>query len=112
MEIKVSKTTENVYIIEPIGSLDLCSSNILKDKIMKMIEVKAIHFILNLNEVDNINSAGIGALIYIFSTLRKINCPLVLVVKDGPVLQALELTRLKGYFTVVKTLEEAISIAS
>jgi len=96
--------------MELTGSLDLYSSNQLKELIMKMIENKTEKFIINLKEVDSINSTGIGALIFISSTLKKLNCPLVLIVPEGPILQALELTGLKGYFTVASTLKTAVSL--
>jgi anti-sigma B factor antagonist len=112
MEIKISKNENEIHLVELTGSLDLYSSRKLKDLLMKMIENKVERFIINLEDVDSINSAGIGALIYIFSTLKKLNSPLVILAKEGPALQALEITRLKNYFTIVHTLKEAVALAS
>ena len=112
MEIKVSKSTGKIYIVELSGTLDLYSSLQLKDNVMKLVEMKIAHVIIDLNEVDGINSAGIGALIYVFSTLKKIKCPLIIIAQEGPVLQALEQTRIRNYFTIVKSLEDAIILAA
>ena len=112
MKIKVHKNNENVYLVELLGAMDLYSSNQLKDLVMKMIKNKAERFIINLNDVSSVNSSGIGALIYISSTLKKLNCPLIIIVQEGPVMQALEVTRLKSYFTIVPSLKEAVSMAA
>ena len=112
MKIKVHKNSDDIYLVELFGDMDLYSSNQLKDLVMKMIKNKAERFIINLTEVNNVNSAGIGALIYISSTLKKLNCPLIFVVKEGPVLNALEVTRLKGYFSIVSSLKEAMPLAA
>jgi len=111
MEIKVSKNNDNVFLIELTGNMDLYCSNQLKDLVMKAIKHKVESFIISLEGVTNVNSAGIGALITIFSTLKKLNCPLVIVALRGPIMEALELTRLKGYFKIAGSLKEALSLA-
>jgi len=109
MKIRVHKNSDNIYLVELLGALDLYSSNQLKDLAMKVIRHKVERFIIDLNKVDHINSSGIGALIYVFSTLKKLNCPFVIIASEGPVMQALEVTRLKGYFTIVPSLKDALS---
>ena len=110
MEIRLSKNGNDIYLMKLSGSLDLYSSNELKYLFMKMIVNQAERFIICLKEIDSINSAGIGALIYISSTLKKLNCPIVILAGEGPALKALEMTRLKGYFSIVQTLKEAVSL--
>ena len=112
MDIKVKKNDNDVYLVQLKGSLDLYSSHKLKDLLMKMVENKAERFIISMLDVNSINSSGIGALIYIFSTLKKLNNPLIILATDGPVLQALEITRLKNYFNIVGTLKEALALAA
>ena len=112
MEIKVQKDSNDIYLVELSGSLDLYSSNQLKELIMKLIESRIECIIINLTDTDAINSSGIGALIYVSSTLRKLNCPLILVMPEGPIVQILEATRLRIYFTVVPTVKEALVLAA
>ena len=111
MEIKIQKNKDNIYLLELSGGMDLYSSNQLKDLVMSMIGSKIERFIISLKGVNNVFSAGIGALIYVSSTLKKLNCPLVIVAPEGPVMQALEVTRLKGYFTIAPSLKDAIALA-
>ena len=108
MKVKIRRNRDNVFFMELSGSLDLVSSNQLKELVMKMIKNRIEYLIISLGDVHSISSTGIGALIYISSTLRKLNCPLILVAPGGPVLSVLEVTKLKGYFTVVPSLKEAL----
>jgi len=112
MELKISKNNDDIYLIELIGAMNLYSSNKLKDCVMKIIKSTVESFIINLNGIDSVNSAGIGALVTVFSTLKKLNCPLVVIASEGPVMQALEATRLKGYFTIAGSLKEALSLVN
>ena len=109
MEIKTNKNKNDIFLVELSGSLDLYSSNQLKDLVIKMIKNKMEGFILDFNKVASINSSGIGALIFVSSTLKKLKCPLVIIVPEGPVMNALEVTRLRNYFTIVPSLEEAVT---
>ena len=108
MEIKIRKNDDDIHLLELSGALDLSSSEQLKQLVMRMIENKVEHFFINLKEVDYINSSGIGSLIFISSTLKKLNGSLVIIVPEGPVMNALEVTRLKSYFTIASSLKEAL----
>ncbi|MCL2231684.1 MAG: STAS domain-containing protein [Treponema sp.] len=108
MELKISKNGDDIYRIELSGAMDLYNSNQLKDSVMNIIKGKVESFVINLNNVDSINSAGIGALVSVASTLKKLKCPLVMVIPEGPVTQALEITRLRGYFTIAASFKEAL----
>ena len=82
----------------------------LKELVMKMLEKKVVNFIINLEHVDYIDSSGIGALIYICSTIKKMNLKLSITNVHGSVKKVIELTKLMGYFPIANTVEEAISI--
>lgn len=107
MELKIRKNKE-VYIIDVSGEMDLYNSYKLKELVMKMIERNIKNMIINLDEVDYIDSSGIGALIYICSTLKKMNLKLFITNIHGSVKKVIELTKLMGYFPITNSLEEAI----
>ena len=109
MKVKIRRNSDNVFFMELSGSLDLYNSNQLKELVVKTIENSITCLILSLKDVAFINSTGVGALIYASSTLRKLNCPLIIVAPEGPVLSVLELTNIKTYFTVVPSLKEALA---
>ena len=111
MKVRVSKNNNDVYLAELSGNMDMRSSNHLKDLVMKTIKKRVECFIISLAGIKDIDSAGIGALINISSTLKKLGCPLVILAPGGPALQALEVTRLKGYFPIAGSFKEALALA-
>ena len=111
MELKINQNNDHTYVLELSGAMNLNSSSQIKDTVMNAIQNRVELIVMNLHQVTSVNSAGIGALIAVSSTLKKLNCPLVIIAPEGPVMQALELTRLKGYFTFARSLEDALSLS-
>ena len=107
MELKIRKNGIN-YIIDVNGEMDLYNSYKLKELVMKMLEKKVRRFIINLENVDYIDSSGIGALIYICSTIKKMNLRLIITNIHGSVKKVIELTKLMGYFPITNSIEEAL----
>ena len=107
MELKIRQNGE-VYIIDVNGEMDLYNSYKLKELVTKMLEKNVKSFIINLEQVDYIDSSGIGALIYICSTLKKMNLKLAISNVHGSVKKVIELTKLTGYFPIANSLEEAL----
>jgi len=106
------RKNEDIYIIDVLGEMDLYNSYKLKELFMKMLEKKIEKFIINLEEVEYIDSSGIGALIYITSTTKKMNLTLAIINIHGSVKKVIELTKLSNFFPIFATLEEAIKSSS
>ncbi len=107
MELKIRKSGET-YIIDVNGEMDLYNSYKLKELVTRMLEKKVGRFIINLENVDYIDSSGIGALIYICSTIKKMNLKLIITNIHGSVKKVIELTKLMGYFPITQTIEDAL----
>ena len=107
MELKIRKNKE-VYIVDITGEMDLYNSYKLKELVAKMLERSVKGIILNMEEVEYIDSSGIGALIYISSTLKKQNVRLFITNIHGSVKKVIELTKLMGFFPITNSLEEAL----
>ena len=109
MELKIRKNAED-YIIDTIGELDLYNSYKLKELVNKMIEKGVKSIILNLEQTEYIDSSGIGALIYIFSTAKKSNVRCCLCGVRGTVKKVIELTKLTNYFVIAQDVNDALSV--
>ena len=107
MELKIRKNGD-VYIIDVTGEMDLYNSYKLKELVMKMLEKNVKNFVINLEQVDYIDSSGIGALIYICSTIKKMNLNLAIANIHGSVKKVIEFTKLMGYFPIANSIEEAL----
>lgn len=108
MELKIRKNDE-IYIIDVNGEMDLYNSYKLKELVMKMLQKNVKNFIINLAQVDYIDSSGIGALIFICSTIKKMNLKLAISNVHGSVKKVIELTKLMKYFPLAATVEEALA---
>ncbi len=102
--------SDDIYIINVNGELDLYNSYKLKDLVIKMLDKKVFKFIINLNDVEYIDSSGIGALIFICSTLKKSNLNLYISNIRGSVKKVIELTKLTGYLPLAGTVQEALDL--
>lgn len=109
MELKLRRHKET-YIIDVIGEMDLYNAYKLKELVMKMLEKGIKRFVVNLDQVGYIDSSGIGALIFICSTIKKRNLRFVISCIHGSVKKVIELTKLMGYFPIAPTLQDAISM--
>jgi anti-sigma B factor antagonist len=107
MELRIRKS-EEIYVIDVQGELDLYNAYKLKELLTTMLEKKIERFIINLDEVEYIDSSGIGALIYISSTVKKSNLKLAITNIHGSVQKVMELTKLIGYFPITATMDEAM----
>ena len=107
MELKIRKNGD-IYIIDVNGEMDLYNSYKLKELVMKMLEKSVKFFVINLEQVDYIDSSGIGALIYICSTVKKMNLKLAIESFHCSVKKVIELTKLTGYFPMANSVEEAL----
>lgn len=107
MELKMRKN-KDVFIIDVSGEMDLYNSYKLKELVMKMMERQVKSVVINMEAVDYIDLSGIGALIYIYSTMKKASCQLYMTNIHGSVKKVIELTKLMGYFPITNSLEEAL----
>jgi anti-sigma B factor antagonist len=107
MEIKISRNDED-YIIDVNGEMDLYNSYKLKELVMKMLEKKVTRFIINLGNVNYIDSSGIGVLIFICSTMKKMQLKLAMANIRGSVKDAIELAKLIDYFPIAQDIDEAL----
>lgn len=109
MELKIRKNSED-YIVDTIGEMDLYNSYKLKELVNKMIEKGVKSIVLNLDQTEYIDSSGIGALIYIFSTTKKRDVHCCLCGVRGTVKKVIELTKLTNYFVMAQDVNDALSV--
>jgi anti-sigma B factor antagonist len=107
MELSVQEQ-DGIYIIRGKGRLDMAGSVDLKELFMELVYFQADRFIINLGEVTHIDSSGVGALIFIASTVRRLGLQFVLTETPEQVMWVIEKVRLKGYLPFTENMEEAL----
>ncbi len=74
LEIKIDfSEKDNMWIFEPKGEIDIYTSSILKKEILDNFESKERDILIKGEELNYIDSTGLGALIYILKKLQEKN---------------------------------------
>lgn len=79
-----------------------------KDAVLKLLEQGQKHIILDFSRVRNVNSAGLGSLITLFSRTRSVGGEFILAVVPQNVRNLLHITRLDTVFVISDTVEDAL----
>lgn len=90
------------------GDIDLHQSPGFHQKLVELCSEKPARLILDLSEVNYIDSSGIGTLVEIFRRLNKEGRKLVLVSPSERVRSVLEITKLDAFFEIVATSKQAL----
>src|SRR5439155_2084123 len=93
----------NIVIIEPHGRLTMETIQYFRRAIARRIDEGWNRLIIDLQNVNYIDSAGLGALVHAFTSCRRRDTRLVLVRVNGKNRELLKLTRLLTVFDVYET---------
>lgn len=107
MTIKLKKNN-NVYVIELDGELDLYNAYKIKTLYTKMAEKGINSIILDLENLDYLDSSGLGSIIYIFSDMKSHNGKLSLCHLNGTPKSLIQMTHLDRFFLIGDTIEECV----
>ncbi len=107
MDIKLRRAN-TTYVIDITGEMDLYNAFKLKDIVTVMIGRQIREFVINLENVDYIDSSGIGALLTVHSELKRRGMPMRLASVNGSVKRVIELTKLSGYLPICADVNEAV----
>lgn len=107
MEIKLRRSS-TTYVIDITGEMDLYNAFKLKDMVTAMIGRQIREFVINLENVDYIDSSGIGALLTVHAEVKKRGLALRFASVKGSVKRVIELTKLSGYLPICTDVSEAV----
>lgn len=95
------RTVENVTIVDLSGRIMLGEGSVLlRDTIHNLVSEEKYNILLNLAEVNYIDSSGIGELVAAFTLLRKKNGDLKLLNLTKKVHDLLQITKLYTVFDI------------
>lgn len=90
------------------GRLDFATSNTLKEEILKRIVEGRSRILLNLSQVDFVNSSGLGTLVSILKEIRLAKGRLALANLATYVQEIFEITQLSHIFEIFSSEDEAV----
>ena len=97
----------NIVIVEPHGRLTMETIQYFRRAIARRIDQGWSRLILDLQNIDYIDSAGLGALVYAYTSCKTRGTRLVLVRVFGKNRELLKVTKLLTVFDVYETTLEA-----
>ena len=103
------KEEGSVVVLKLSGRLDLASGATLKDEIKNLSKSEQTLIHLNLEEVDFINSSGLGVLVSIMKEIRMQKGRLTLSNLVSYVQEIFEITQLSHIFEIFTSEEEALN---
>jgi len=102
-----------VVILEPKGKiLGGPDATLLKDQLQSLIDSGKVRVVIDLAEVDYMNSTGLGILISTLTTLRKANGELKLANVTEKIQSLLTITKLVTVFDDYESVDEAVATFS
>lgn len=107
MEIKLKKY-QNIYIIMLEGELDLYNAPKLENVFNSLVSKNIASFVVDFNDVDYIDSSGVGILLKIHSITKSKNLSFLLSSVSGEVLNVFTLTNLVKFFSISEDYQQGI----
>jgi anti-sigma B factor antagonist len=106
MDLVVTSHDENT-VLELSGRLDLNSSSQLKGRVKELLAEGKMNLVLDMSDVNFINSSGLGTLVSILKDVRMVKGRMVVCDLAQYVQEIFEITQLSHIFDIYPTVEEA-----
>lgn len=101
-----------VVLFKPQGSIDLQGGMALSENMAEVVPLPDQLWVIDLADVDFMDSSGLVPLVKALTTARQSGCRLVLCNVKAPVRLILELTQLDSVFEIFNTYEEILDQAN
>ena len=96
-------------VLQVTGEVDVYSAPMLRERIRELAAKGAVHLIVDLAQVDFLDSSGLGVLVGGLKRLREDGGSLALVVSTSRILRVFQITGLTKAFAVWPAVTDAIT---
>jgi anti-sigma B factor antagonist len=108
-EITDRKVDEETHVISVAGEIDLFTAPEFKARMAGPIDEGRTNLVVDLSRTTFIDSSSLGVLIGAHRRLKLRGGTLVVVCEDEAIVKTFQITGLDGVFTIVHSLEAALS---
>jgi anti-sigma B factor antagonist len=102
-----SRTESGWTVVDVKGEVDLFTAPKLREHVVGLVEEDKRQIVVNLEDVDFMDSTGLGVLVGALKRLKEKDGQLALVCSQGSVLRVLTVTGLNKVFAIFDSVEEA-----
>jgi anti-anti-sigma factor len=110
LKAEIIDVVKNIHLLSVAGRIKIGNLEPIEKEFERLASLRAVKLIVNVQNVDAIDSSGIGELIKERTKLVESGGNMVLVGSGTKVEMVLKLSGLMNYFLVTTTQEEAIEI--
>lgn len=111
MEIQQKIIDPRIHVVKVIGELDMYNAHELKNLVVKHCASHGGPLVIDMEELRNVDSSGVGVLIFAFTQSRGRGVPVWYANVRGSVRRVIELTSLLSFFPIVNGVEDAVEQA-
>ena len=97
-----------IAVVKAEGEIDLNTSSVFQQDLLKVSDESPQRIVIDLSDVDYMDSSGIASLVKLLSHSRKEGFGMVLVSPQKRVQSVLEITRLSTIFDIRDSVDEAM----
>jgi anti-sigma B factor antagonist len=102
-----SRTVNGWTVVDVKGEVDLFTAPKLREHVVGLVEDDERRIVVNLEDVEFMDSTGLGVLVGALKRLKEKDGQLALVCSQGSVLRVLTVTGLNKVFAIYDSVEEA-----
>ena len=108
--MKVDESHPPHVVVAVSGEIDIASAPKLREKLVELASQGAQQVVVDLQEVDFLDSTGLGVLIGGMKRLRGMDGDLTLVCTQPRTLKVFEITGLNRAFTIHESVDAAVAV--
>jgi anti-sigma B factor antagonist len=109
VQIDLQQEHERVTVVAPKGRLDMASASTFRERVKQLVESGSTQLVIDLGEVNFVDSSGLGAIIGGLKVARQAGGDLRIAHANQQVLLVLDLTSLNRVLQPYGTVEEALT---
>lgn len=106
--VKEIRWEGKIAIIDAFGDIDLHRSNNFQKALQDVLKEKPSKMVINLTDVNYMDSSGVATLVKLLSNTRKAKIDLAIAGANKRVQSVFEITRLNSVFNIFDTVQQAI----
>lgn len=110
MELEIADAdVDGWQVVAASGEIDVATAPVLRDRLTELIAAGARRIVVDLEDVDFIDSTGLGVLVGGVRQARTQDGDLRLVCTNARLLKVFEATGLHEVFTIAATVDDAVA---
>lgn len=112
MELTITtRSVDDHTVVSVAGEIDVYTAPQLRVKLVDLVDAGDRHLVVDMRNVDFLDSTGLGVLVGTLKRVKAANGSLALVCTQERIVKIFRITGLERVFTIASSVEDAIDVA-